>query len=126
MVWRLLGLGWLGLSLALASACGGSVAGDPGGTAAAGGASSSQTPACPICGSAKLTCVVNGGDEALTRTSLSKTGCEFGLDSSSFSIECQSQMFCFEGNDCLKYTTSGSTIDVSTTFGPFSCSPAKN
>lgn len=114
---------WLGLSLALGSACGGTVAGDAGGT---GGTSASQTPACPICSSAKLSCVVNGGAEALTRTSLSKTGCDFVLDSSSFSIECQSQMFCFEGNDCLKYSTAGSTITVSTTFGPFSCSPAPN
>ncbi len=119
-------MGYWGLSLALGSACGGSVASDAGSTAGAGGTSSGQAPACPICSSAKLTCVVNGGDEALTRTSLSKTGCAFELDSSTFSVDCPSQAFCFEGNDCLKYSTAGSTITVSTTFGPFSCSPAKN
>jgi hypothetical protein len=120
----LLGLGGLGLSVAALGACGGSVETDAG-SEAASGASSSVQPACPICSSAKLACVVNGGSESLTRTALSKTSCTFGLDSSSFSIRCTDQTFCFEGNDCLKYTTSGSTINVSTSFGPFSCSPSK-
>jgi hypothetical protein len=118
-----LGLGGLGLCFAALGACGGSVETDAG--SASAGASSSVQPTCPICTSAKLACVVNGGTESLTRTAVSKTSCTFGLDSSSFSIRCTDQTFCFEGNDCLKYTTSDSTINVSTSFGAFSCSPSK-
>jgi hypothetical protein len=120
-----LGLGALGLSVAALGACGGSVETDAGSAAASAGASSSEQAACPICNSAKLACLANGSSESLTRTAVSKTSCTFGLDSSSFSIRCNDQTFCFEGNDCLKYTTSGSTIKVSTSFGPFSCSPSK-
>src|SRR5450432_3602741 len=90
--WRvvrwILGLGILGLSLA--SACGGVVESDGTGS---GGAGPAAQYACPICSNAKLSCVVNGSTDSLVRAATSKTGCAFDFDSSSFSVDCDTQTF---------------------------------
>jgi hypothetical protein len=117
-------LGWLGLSLAGAGACGGVVETDSGGSSAGSSGASTQF-ACPVCSNAKLSCVVNGSMDTLVRDATSKTGCAFAFSESSFSVDCDSQTFCIEGLGCSNYTASGSAFTVRSSFGDVKCAPAQ-
>ncbi len=114
------GLLWLGQS-----ACGGVVqTGDAGGNGGAG-AGANQTYACSICANAKLSCVVSGNMDTLTRAATSSTGCAFDFGDNQFSVDCDSQTFCIEGFGCSTYAASGSGFSVKTSLGGVQCSPAK-
>ena len=117
-------MGCLAWFLASVAACGGVVESDAG-SAGSGGSSAGPQFACPICGNAKLSCVVNGNTDTLVRAATSKTGCAFDFDSSAFSIDCDSQTFCVGGIGCAKYSVSGRAISVNSTFGRVSCAPSK-
>ncbi|HEX3774778.1 MAG TPA: hypothetical protein VHV51_09965 [Polyangiaceae bacterium] len=123
MVRWLSGLGFCALFFGSVGACGGVVESD--GTSTGGASSSTMTYACPICSNAKLSCTVNGNADSLVRAATSKTGCAFDFGSNSFSVDCDSQMFCIEGFGCSKYTASGNSISVNSSLGRVNCSPAK-
>ncbi len=112
---------FVGLLWLLQSACGGVVETSDTGS----GGSATQAYACPICANAKLSCVVNGNTDTLSRSASSKTGCAFDFGSSTFSVACDTQTFCIEGFGCSSYTAAGSGFSVKTQLGPVQCSPAK-
>jgi len=93
--------------------------------ASSSGGGATQTYACPICANAKLSCVVSGNTDTLTRAATSKTGCAFDFGSNKFSVDCDTQTFCIEGFGCSGYTTNGGGFTVATSLGGVMCGPTK-